>query len=88
MPQEVQVQKLSTLKTKLADAGMSYTEGRLGDVHGWLNPNNPDFQEPCLIVNGYAVNWHHQGYVADGSGSEHILDQEPDADLVIAFLKG
>ena len=90
MNQEQQcAQKLVELKAKLVDAKMAFTEGKLRDVHTWACDTDPSFDEPCLIVNGFAVNWDRWGYVADKPGltDEQVLDQDPDLDRVVSYLR-
>lgn len=90
MNQEQQcAQKLVELKAKLVDANIAFTEGKLRDVHTWACDTDESFDEPCLVVNGYAVSWDRWGYVADKPGlkDHEVLDQAPDADYVVSFLK-
>ena len=83
-------QKLVELKAKLVDAKVAFTEGKLRDVHTGACDIDPSFDEPCLIVNGYAVSWDRWGYVADkpGLNDDQVLDQQPDLNAVIEFIKG
>lgn len=83
-------QKLVELKAKLVEAGVEFTEGKLRDVHTWACDTDESFDEACLIVNGYAVSWDYWGYVADKPGllDHEVLDQQPDVDAVIQFIKG
>ncbi len=80
--------QLVQLKAMLVEAGLEVKEGRLRDVYTWVDPEDPGFQEKCLIVKNYAVTWSKsQFYDVDGYITKASLEQEPDINRVVSFLK-
>lgn len=82
-----QADQLEILKARLTTEGIPFTEGRMIDVFIAVTfADDPNFQEECLIVNGWTVNFDRWGYVMDKPKHEPFFDNGG-LDELVAYIR-
>lgn len=83
----IQAEQLQILKARLTSEGIPFTEGKMIDVFIAVTfKDDPNFQEDCLIVNGWCVNYDRWGFVMDKPKHEPFFDNGG-LDEVVEYIR-
>lgn len=85
----IQAQNLKLLKARLITENIPFTEGKMIDVYKVVKSipeDDPNFQEECLIVNGWTVNFDRWGFVMDTPNRDDFFDNG-DLDSLIEYIR-
>ena len=83
----IQAQNLEILKARLTSEGIPFTEGKMIDVYIEVTfADDPNFQEDCLIVNGWCVNYDRWGFVMDKPKRSDFFDNGG-LDEVVEYIR-
>lgn len=85
----IQAQNLKLLKARLITENIPFTEGKMIDVYKVVKSipeDDPNFQEECLIVNGWTVNFDRWGFVMDTPNRDDFFDNG-DIDSLIEYIR-
>lgn len=85
----MQHEQLQVLKARLISEDIPFTEGKMIDVYKIVEcipQDDPNFQDECLIVNGWTVNFDRWGFVMDTPNRDDFFDNG-DLDSLIEYIR-